>query len=75
MAARSVVDYKIVSGVANVKTDPSLFAKRAHLEVERQVKPLLAEGWQPLGPAQTTSCPLYDDCQYEVSQTMVKYDT
>ena len=70
MAARSVVDYQIVSAQMT-----SEGFRGADLKVQEKVKQLLAEGWQPLGPAQTTISAAEEYETYVVSQTMVKYDT
>ena len=70
MAARSVVDYQIVSAQMT-----SEGFRGADLKVQEEVKQLLAEGWQPLGPAQTSISETEGFQNYVVSQTMVKYDT
>ena len=71
MAARSVVDYQIVSAQMIGRGGNN----RADEEVQEKVKRLLAAGWQPLGPAQTSISAAEGYQTYVVSQTMVKYDT
>ena len=70
MAARSVVDYQIISAQTTIEG-----FRGADLNVQEMVKQLLAEGWQPLGPAQTSISESDGYQNYVVSQTMVKYDT
>jgi len=74
MAAR-VVDYQIVSAMTAERAPGTREADR---QVQEKVKKLLAAGWQPLGPAQTSISAADDGMvflTYVVSQTMVKYDT
>jgi hypothetical protein len=74
MAAR-VVDYQIVSALTHdLRRIGRGGNNRADEEVQEKVKELLAAGWQPLGPAQT-SFSASRGPTYVVSQTMVKYDT
>ena len=69
----SASGYQIVSAWT-AERPPGI--READRQVQEKVKRLLAAGWQPLGPAQTSNSTAdgYNGA-YLVSQTMVKYDT